>query len=191
MKSVLIFTLSLVIFSPLTVANSHPNAKEICGAKTCEDVRLSLKKSAYRGSIFAQKLVALMYLDGLGSDVKPSLAKKFLTMAAKQEDPESALMLAFLYKGRLEEDAEKHEYWLRKAEKYSDLKIDELRKMYNVLEVNYNPDNNLTLLAEKISKSKSQNAYGGGSHILGSNCNNSARSSCISRKLRKSNMTTY
>jgi len=189
MKSILVITLGLILVSPYSQASVHPNAKQICGEKSCKEVRHSLKRSAYRGNTFAQKLIALMYLDGLGSDVKPEKARKFLKMSVKQEDAMGALMLAQLYKGPLGNDAEKYEYWLQKAAEFSDEKVDSLRKMNSVLEAKYNPKNDLTMIAEKLRKAGAASGFGGGSHILGTSCNNSSKSSCRSHKRNDSIMT--
>ena len=176
------FSLCLPLTSTLASSNTlHPDSKQICGAKNCEKVRMKLKRSAYRGSIAAQKLLAIMYLDGIGKEKKPQMAVKFLRKAAKAGDADAALMLAHIYKQQRINDPDKYNHWLNQASLLSGKSTDELAQQKNVLTFQYDAKVTLTQVADKIAENPNFNpSYGGGSHILSQGCSREGVTRCKS-----------
>ncbi|MEE4243951.1 MAG: hypothetical protein V2I33_00990 [Kangiellaceae bacterium] len=162
---------ALTATSGFATTNIHPESKRICGEMTCDQVRLMLKRSAYRGRVQAQKLVAIMYIDAIGREKNYQQAAMYLRMAVDRNDAESALMLAELYNGVYKTDKDKYNKLIKKAAKITGVDEKTLIARENKLLISYSDKVTLSDAATRIRRpSDAYPAYSTGSFIIGQRC---------------------
>lgn len=88
--------LPLVLF---LFTSFHSQAIEVlsCDTEECKNQFKKYKKFAKNGSPDAQEILANLYLNGYGTDVKPSLAAKWFKKAANQGQYGAKASLAFMH----------------------------------------------------------------------------------------------
>jgi len=170
MKILFVLPLLFTMILPNANASVNPQSEEVCGQKGCYNVRVKLKRYAYLGSIFAQKLVAQLYIDGIGVEPNAKIAKRFLEMASWRRDPGAAMMILELYQGKLGNDPEKQAKWLRIASKHSGQSLESLKAMNSFLTGQLKPDGQLSVVLNGLTYGRGLNSYGTGSHIMGHTC---------------------
>jgi len=168
----ILLSLSLFFTLSFTSANAaiHPQSEQICGENGCYNVRVKLKRYAYLGSVFAQKLTAQLYIDGIGVEPDAATAKRFLKMASWQQDPGAAMMIYELYQGKLGNNPEKQAKWLKIASKHSGESVEALKSMDSFLTGQLKADGQLSVVLNTMNSGKGRNSYGTGTHILGKTC---------------------